>query len=787
MTSSELTYQVVMTSDWHIGTGAGQPGGADRLVRRDPDGLPFLPAKTVTGVLRDRCELVASGLDADGHDTDARATTPSWTDWVDVLFGSQPAADGATGTAVRAPRAAALAIRPAHLSAPVRGALSPRQALRDAATMIRPGVKIDPASGRAAKDHLRFIELARAGMALEGSATIADQGWSDEQRGAARSLIAAGAAKVTAIGGKRRRGAGACRVHFPRLALDDTALATLTREPPPLPDPSSLAPFGAGPVPGEAGERGGPGWRRIFLDLELLTPVCAAGRTIGNLVPTLTHVPGATLLPAVLAALRHDMAGVDADARAGRLVVTDATLVIAGRRGRPAPTCLTRPKTAGTEARYVNRQVAPAVTGHKGVREGYVGGASDTAIASPQRTSATHNVVEDAVQRPTEAVGGLYTVEALAAGQVFQAELRLAGQTPEAVEAAAAALAGRVLRIGRSNKDDYGELRIASAAPAASPLSVPAVTTGERVSFWFTSAVLVRDVRLRPSDQPADVIRAVEAAFGAVGCDVSLTLVDDPGLLTWVSHTRRHEGWHRPSGLPRASLAGAGAGSTVLAEVTAGELTADAITAVEAAGIGERRAEGFGQVEVNAALLLHPEVEIVDHRRRSAREAAPPNVAAPVPVLDGRDEAQVRIIEEAAWTWAIADRASDRAASMARDLGLSEIRNAQLGRLREVFGRLQHRGDAARVRSFLGGVVERWPASATRAADHLTMLLDDPTAVWDHLDLPSDDQRTLCVADDRIDSARQAVWARAVRTVVVSAIQAARLEREDQRAMDQPS
>lgn len=57
------TLTVEFLADWHVGEGAGRPGHVDRLVRRDPaDGLPFLPAKTLTGILRDAAEAVAHGL-----------------------------------------------------------------------------------------------------------------------------------------------------------------------------------------------------------------------------------------------------------------------------------------------------------------------------------------------------------------------------------------------------------------------------------------------------------------------------------------------------------------------------------------------------------------------------------------------------------------------------------------------------------------------------------------------------------------------------------------------------
>ncbi|HET6382576.1 MAG TPA: RAMP superfamily CRISPR-associated protein, partial [Armatimonadota bacterium] len=79
-----LSLTLSMESDWHVGLGAGRRGDADRLIRRDQDGLPYVPARTLLGIWRDSCEVVARGLD-DG------APDGPWSAWVNALFGDQPA------------------------------------------------------------------------------------------------------------------------------------------------------------------------------------------------------------------------------------------------------------------------------------------------------------------------------------------------------------------------------------------------------------------------------------------------------------------------------------------------------------------------------------------------------------------------------------------------------------------------------------------------------------------------------------------------------------------------
>src|SRR5450432_381037 len=101
--------RVRMLSDWIVGTGEGRVGDVDATVRRDADGLPFVPAKTLIGIWRDACEQVAGWLDGSGGGA-------PWQAWVDWIFGSQPDMAGdRTAVAGRGPEPAALALSPARL------------------------------------------------------------------------------------------------------------------------------------------------------------------------------------------------------------------------------------------------------------------------------------------------------------------------------------------------------------------------------------------------------------------------------------------------------------------------------------------------------------------------------------------------------------------------------------------------------------------------------------------------------------------------------------------------
>jgi len=116
--------RVTLQSDWHVGRGTGRPGHVDRLIARDADGLPFIPAKTLKGMWRDACERLCWGLD------DGRAG--AWSLVVDRLFGSQPALAARNGPAGGAPQTparespieSALTVRAARFGRPLRAAVT---------------------------------------------------------------------------------------------------------------------------------------------------------------------------------------------------------------------------------------------------------------------------------------------------------------------------------------------------------------------------------------------------------------------------------------------------------------------------------------------------------------------------------------------------------------------------------------------------------------------------------------------------------------------------------------
>ncbi|GIX04040.1 MAG: hypothetical protein KatS3mg113_1046 [Planctomycetaceae bacterium] len=349
---SEFRVRLTMLTDWHVGTGAGRPGSVDSLEIRDSDGFPYIPAKTLTGIWRDACERLCWGLD-DGKRGD-------WSQWVDVIFGSQPSL-GPQGPTLRhknyhlEPLPALLQMRSAHLVEPLLnllrlGGTRAQQVL----TFIKPGVMIDPATGAAAPQCLRFEEMCRRGLVLEATCRL-PQNLDTQELTLTSALLLGSSLLIERLGGKRRRGTGLCQfeiVDYPTEAALDwlrscpTPPATLSPRyfvsfkqahmmeprtqavmPSPQPLPAIISPLGQV-------------WVKLLIRLKLLSPLSVTYRVQGNVVESLDHLPGFYLLPHItrtLPALRSLIPRGDA-------LVLPAYLEIGGLRTQPVPLAWFEPK-----------------------------------------------------------------------------------------------------------------------------------------------------------------------------------------------------------------------------------------------------------------------------------------------------------------------------------------------------------------------------------------------------------------------------------------------------------
>lgn len=766
LTGTDIPYRLTMLSDWHAGTGAGRPGDVDRLVIRDEDGLPFVPAKSMTGLWRDACEIAARALDRQRPDDD-------WASWVEVAFGSQPGLGGSRDRDRDRPRPAALEVRRARYSPGLRAAVRDSGDLVRATTFVKPGVKIDTVSGRAVPGMLRMEEVARVGTVLHGTFRLdADLLGDEDALRRVSAILLAGSRLVEQIGGKRRRGNGRCLFALSRPDLDEWWSWLLTA-PPRRAEPPGLAPR---VLPGPERAQPASGWEIARLDMLLEDPVLAGGRVIGNRVLGQDRIPGGRLIPGILN--RLGTAAADALA-AGHLIITDATVAIGGEPGRPVPRTFAVLKDRAAPRPLVNRALAPPSNG-KTVKEGFVAPAPPLRLVRPAMVTRMHNSVDDITQRPTaDAGGGVFTYQALAAGTAMVAEVRVrAGLLPPGWMEK---LTG-TYRLGRSRKDDYG--RVSVQAHAAEPAPVRAqAKRGSRLTVWLVSDLLLLDQRLRPTSDPGQLGRALAVALGLPEASLGEPVMDDERAVS-VLGTRRSESWQARWGLPRATLCGFAAGS-IATFVLGADVDGAAITWLETEGLGERRGEGFGQVLVATAsgdgagpALL---TEFVTGPPGTVRMERP--TPAPAPPGDRDDEAMLAALRRESWRTKIHDGAVPLASTAAGreqifGAGVEKVSASQLAILRDVVANL---GDPEHARAVVTAFKKQarrppWPDEVIKAT---TSLLVEPNRVWDLLGLSAGARGTSGdESQQEADRLRLELRDEAVQAVVLAALTAQRRARE---------
>ncbi|MGD1932335.1 MAG: RAMP superfamily CRISPR-associated protein [Leptolyngbyaceae cyanobacterium] len=807
-----FTIQVTMTSDWHVGSGLGR-GEIDSLVQRDADNLPYLPAKTLTGILRDGCEQVALALD-NGNERGR------WHDWINFLFGDQPAL--AQGAIEPEPRPAVLSIRSACLESDLHEALKVNKHLTSAISFIKPGVAIDGKTGSAKPDYLRFEEVVRMGAVLTAESNLDFSDYRDlpdDNQKVAYALLIAGAKMVERLGGKRRRGNGTCEITI----IDaegggQKGIQWLKENCQDITAPPSWKPQALSSSALQNPDTD-PTWYTVSLTMTTQSPVVLPKRTVGNVVESLDYIPGRYFLRYLHQKLGDQFNVSQAIAR-GDLVITNATIEIAGKAGRPTPFCLFGEKLGGglSERQGVyNRfhEPEPEDIQLKGERKGYIGNFDGSHLPEYKTVSLelfTHNTIRDDVQRPMTDVGGVYSYQAIPAGVTLMAELRFPKSIQEHLVKQQQdwwkSLKGK-LRIGQSKKDQYGVVKLTPSAP-----QLVESTTNEnkaelsKLYVWFLSDVLLRDERLNPTTHPDDFKRALEPALDLMKNTLQEWKTDErtqQDLLSLMMRSRRTESWQVRWGLPRPSMLGWQAGSCIVYE-TNEEIKPEKLAELAAKGIGDRRAEGYGQLCFNDPLLMK---QLSNLKLKELNSEAGSSVPTPAIPPDDSSFNYARTIEKAAWRTAITNQALIIAADAQKReaiLGIkitqgngkeadkqpkSQPPMSQLGGLRSVFLKLQLDVDAAKVTSWIDALEsvanrkEKWQKTED-GLNKIRSLVDDPQIVWSCLKPDLDGSTVsplnldeLVITANGVEELKSELWAEAVRTLVDAIIRAQKRALED--------
>ena len=356
---------IVFTSDWGVSTGVGHVGRTHSKIERGSKGQPVVRGTVITGVLREQAMLAARALDGqkDGK----------WTSFALWLFGQDP--DGKQGSTPH----------PRHV---LFSDATPASQIDVHDTV---SLSIDPTTGTARPQFLRFTERAAAGI-LTGTFTLIDEAGAESSNPAtikaAHFLLGVAGLMVRGIGSGRSGGDGECTVAvsdkdyvttdlqndeaadaLERILAnrdsDDTptyssadvkAVADCLRsrvrkslrEVPALPkhlpkdSPQDIA------MPGlQQSESGDTTWYETTLDIVLDTPVVSYEVPFSNEVRSLDFLRGTVLVPWLHGLLRkkyQDKTLVHSAIVSGDLRISDALPVYGETPGLPVPFVLENEK-----------------------------------------------------------------------------------------------------------------------------------------------------------------------------------------------------------------------------------------------------------------------------------------------------------------------------------------------------------------------------------------------------------------------------------------------------------
>ncbi|SIA97579.1 Uncharacterised protein [Mycobacteroides abscessus subsp. abscessus] len=374
-TSGHVT--IVFTSDWGVSTGVGQAGRTHSTIERSGD-APVVRGTVITGVLREQAMLAAKALDGqkDGK----------WTNFALWLFGQDPNSEpGSTPH----PRHVLFTDATPASSIPVHDTVS---------------LSIDPTTGTARDQFLRFTERAAAGI-LTGTFTLIDEAGSELSDPAtieaAHFLLGVAGLMVRGVGSGRSGGDGECTLLVTNHEVEAHAgqstpafftyaskqtnalrgtLKNLAQSLKPgvvsvLPAPQRSTQHQVGTVDGPAAQHSGG--HHLILDLTLNSPIVSYEVPFSNEIRSLDFLRGTVLLPWLHRLVSpKKQAGNEAvitnAVTGGHLFVSDAMPVIGDIEGRPIPLTLKTDKTSPSNSPTTLYGDSTEERGKIPVRGGYV-------------------------------------------------------------------------------------------------------------------------------------------------------------------------------------------------------------------------------------------------------------------------------------------------------------------------------------------------------------------------------------------------------------------------------
>ncbi len=340
---------------------------------------------------------------------------------------------------------------------------------------------------------------------------------------------------------------------------------------------------------------------------------------------------------------------------------------------------------------------------------------------SADKVLAVHTQRDPVKGRSTDDRGAVYQYEALAAGQTFIAHIVCHQDEDEPI--LRELLAG-THQIGGARGAGYGRVKISQIDTKATREMRGELKLESNGRFLVTclSHLLLQDEYGQFQADPSLVKAALEKRLG---CTLNWFGGDKPNAFTNGTYVG---GFNRKWGLPLPQARAISMGSVFLFEPPDG-VTVSQLQAIEAAGIGLRRAEGFGRIAFNWQTEEEWEVEL------------PPPSERPSPITLKSDtpegqlvQAMVNRLFRQQLDAQVAAKANDWAAKL-------PVQNSQLSRLRQVVQDELHKrpladGDSAdtaikngqkRLRDYRDNLQKR---NTTRKQFERARINDKPLLAW---------------------------------------------------------
>ena len=631
---------IVFTSDWGVSTGVGHVGRTHSTIERS-NGKPVVRGTVITGVLREQAMLAAKALDGPKEG--------KWTSFALWLFGQDPNSEpGSTP-------------HPRHV---LFTDATPASSIDIHDTV---SLSIDPKTGTARDQFLRFTERAAAGV-LAGSFTLIDEAGAEtsdqETIKAAHFLLGIAGLRVRGIGSGRSGGDGECTVLVTNHEVEArdgkstskiiafasscaqelrTSLKKLAQSLKPevvsaLPAPQRSTQHQVGTIDGSAAQHSGG--HHLILDLTLNSPIVSYEVPFSNEIRSLDFLRGMVLLPwlhRLVSSKKHgDKEAVVTNAvTGGHLFVSDALPVISNAEGLPVPLTLKTDKTLPPNSPITLYGDSPEGTNRIPVRGGYVffdpkggdgkepgtktqGWYGKPPLRGRQTTAINH-------ETGAASKGQLVLVEALPEKMRMRAHVWVSDELWEAASGSDLLGTTREARLGsRKLTGTFGSARCTLREETAAERESRSLF-GNAGSAQLTSAASTSTDGTAPGEDTtassnvvslwftSDVI-ARSAGLGAGGTvDDLIRAFKREGIIVEAigAPSIRHcrvDSWSPADNGPRASRLAIQAGSVI--QVRVSEEDRAKLLRLAPFGVGELTAQGYGRFVVAHPLLNIQSIEV---------------------------------------------------------------------------------------------------------------------------------------------------------------------------------